>query len=957
MATLIGLTGDWDLAEECAQDAFTRALEVWTRDGIPARARRLADDDRPQPGDRPSAPGARRGDQGARAGDGRRVEPTSPDGEHAGDERLRLIFTCCHPALTLEARVALTLRTLAGLTTAEIARAFLVPEPTMAKRLVRAKTKIRHAGIPYRVPPLHAWPERLSGVLAVVYLLFNEGYHASAGADVMRRQLAVEAIRLGRALVTLMPDEPEAAGLLALMLLHDARRDARVDDAGDLVPLEEQDRSRWDHAAIAEGVGAARRRRAAASRPAPYQVQAAIARCHVTAADAPRTPTGRGSSLHYDELYAWMPTPVVALNRADRRRDGRRSRRRARARRRARSRRARSPATRCCRRRAPTCCAAPVATAEAATEYRDAVAQARTDDERRYLQRRLAEVQPRRVTRTAGRRLARRERAPRVVPRDAATVMLVRDAPDLEVFMLRRNLDSVWIAGASVFPGGAVDADDRHPRWEARCAGWDDVRGHRARSTGPSGGLGFFVAAVRETFEEAGVLLARDPDGVAADGRHDHLTAARAALNAGEHDFDALVQRARPRARHRRAAPGVALGHAAGRPAPLRHLVLPRRRARGRVPPRRHRADRVGVGPAGRRARRRRPRRGRPDLPDPQEPRAPGALRHRGRGARRGPGRRDARRDGRAAARRRPTAGSASRCRATPRSTTGACRAQPDAAEHDARGAERAVAAGAARRRRQPVAHDRAGDEHVPRGRRRGRGHRPGPGLQAAHRRDRRRRRARPHPLDRAHPHASRPRARRDAAGEGDRRARSGPTRSASRRCTSTAPSPTATRSTAPSSASRCCTRPATRRTTSASSSTRSGCCSPATRSSAGCSRSSRRRPAATWPTYMATLDRLRKIRRLRAIAPGHGEVIDEPKAQDRRVPEAPARPGAAGARGSCGAARRASQDIVATLYVDTPEPLLPVAAKQVYAHLKKLRGRGQGHRPRPAQPLDRHLT
>jgi RNA polymerase sigma-70 factor (ECF subfamily) len=389
VATLIGITGDWDLAEECAQDAFTRALEVWTRDGIPrAPGAWLTTTARNRAIDR-----LRRARVGATKEREQAMDEWTdePDATAVGDERLRLIFTCCHPALALDARVALTLRTLAGLTTGEIARAFLVPEPTMAKRLVRAKTKIRNAGIPYRVPPLHAWPERLAGVLAVVYLLFNEGYHASAGADVMRRQLTVEAIRLGRALATLMPDEPEAVGLLALMLLHDARRDARVDAAGDLVPLEEQDRTRWDHAAIAEGVAlldAAARRES----PGPYQVQAAIARCHVTAPSASDTDWAQIVG-HYDELWAWMPTPVVALNRSiavamadgpdaglalvdDLIASG------------ALAGHPMLSATRAdLLRRAGR-------TAEAAVEYRDATAQARTDDERRYLQRRLAEVHP-----------------------------------------------------------------------------------------------------------------------------------------------------------------------------------------------------------------------------------------------------------------------------------------------------------------------------------------------------------------------------------------------------------------------------------------------------------------------------------------------------------------------------------------------------------------------------------
>src|ERR1700733_11478966 len=263
VATLIRTTGDWDLAEECAQDAFAMALQRWPRDGIPGRpgawlttaARNRAIDVL-----RRKAVGAAKLREVAAMS----VDPF-PSGdpfasalEHdesgVPDDRLRLMFTCCHPALSLEARVALTLRTLAGLTTAEIARAFLASEPTMAKRLVRAKQKIQNAGIPYRVPPAHLLPDRVPGVLGVLYLLFNEGYSATAGADLVRQNLSAEAIRLARVLAGLMPDEPEATGLLALMLLHDARRSARVDAAGDLVTLEDQDRGQWDAAEISEGV-------------------------------------------------------------------------------------------------------------------------------------------------------------------------------------------------------------------------------------------------------------------------------------------------------------------------------------------------------------------------------------------------------------------------------------------------------------------------------------------------------------------------------------------------------------------------------------------------------------------------------------------------------------------------------------------------------------------------------
>ena len=230
------------------------------------------------------------------------------------DDRLRLIFTCCHPALPMDGRIALTLRTLGGLTTPEIARAFLVPEATLAQRLVRAKRKIRDAGIPYRVPPLDLLPERLDGVLKVLYLVYNEGYAASSGDALVRRELSAEAIRLARTVVSLLPDEPEATGLLALMLLHDARRDARVGPAGDLVLLEDQDRSRWDQAAIAEGT-ALIRAVLPARRVGPYQLQAAIAALHDEAADAATTDWAQIAAL-YRALVGLDPSPVVRLNHA-----------------------------------------------------------------------------------------------------------------------------------------------------------------------------------------------------------------------------------------------------------------------------------------------------------------------------------------------------------------------------------------------------------------------------------------------------------------------------------------------------------------------------------------------------------------------------------------------------------------------------------------------------------------
>ena len=318
VATLIRSTGDWDLAEECTQDAFARALERWPADGVPRNPGAwLTTTARNRAVDR-----LRRGARGA-AKERELAMTTDPpppvdpdDDEDAGvtDERLRLLFTCCHPALPLEARVALTLRTLTGLSTEEIARAFLVPAPTMAQRLVRAKRKIRHAAIPYRVPPGHQLQERLPGVLAVVYLLFNAGYAASTGDALVRTDLTGEAIRLARTLVDLMPDEPEAQGLLALLLLHDARRPARTDAAGELVPLEAQDRSQWARAGIDEGVefldSALRRHQ-----PGPYQIQAAIAACHATATTAAETDWVQIAAL-YAELGRHVPSATVELNRA-----------------------------------------------------------------------------------------------------------------------------------------------------------------------------------------------------------------------------------------------------------------------------------------------------------------------------------------------------------------------------------------------------------------------------------------------------------------------------------------------------------------------------------------------------------------------------------------------------------------------------------------------------------------
>jgi RNA polymerase sigma-70 factor (ECF subfamily) len=312
VAYLIGILSDWDLAEECAQDAFARALERWPRDGVPSSPSAwLKTTGRNRAYDR-----IRRANVGeTKLKDLTLMSPPAVsdcDDPDIADDRLRLMFTCCHPALLLEAQVALTLRTLAGLTTAEIARAFRVPEETMAKRLVRAKRKIQEARIPYRVPPAEQLPERLVAVLAVIYGLFNEGYSASAGSVLIRTDLCDEAIRLGRLLVELLSREAETLGLLALMLLHNARRPARLNRDGDLVTLEEQDRALWDRTAIEEGcrvLDAALRLK----EPGPYQLLAAIAACHDTAATAEQTDWVEISAL-YRQLARIAPSPILSLN-------------------------------------------------------------------------------------------------------------------------------------------------------------------------------------------------------------------------------------------------------------------------------------------------------------------------------------------------------------------------------------------------------------------------------------------------------------------------------------------------------------------------------------------------------------------------------------------------------------------------------------------------------------------
>jgi RNA polymerase sigma-70 factor (ECF subfamily) len=315
LATLVRVTGDLDLAQDAVQDAVVRALERWPRDGVPDSPRAwLTVTAKRRAVDLVRREAVRAGKEAEAVS---LLDPSTPEpAEVVRDDLLRLVFTCCHPALSAEAQVALALRTLGGLSTAEVARALLVPEATMAKRLTRAKQKITQARIPYRVPAAEELPGRLNAVAATVYLIFNEGYAAGAGADLVRVALTDEAVRLARLLAELMPDEPTVLGLLALLLLHDARRAARLDDQGRPVLLADQDRSRWDTATIKEGVelvGTALRR--TPDRPDPYVLQAAIVACHALAASYADTDWDAVISW-YDVLLTVHDTPVARLNRA-----------------------------------------------------------------------------------------------------------------------------------------------------------------------------------------------------------------------------------------------------------------------------------------------------------------------------------------------------------------------------------------------------------------------------------------------------------------------------------------------------------------------------------------------------------------------------------------------------------------------------------------------------------------